>query len=525
MQTSFLRASVLAFGLLTASLSTSVSAQTLTIGLRSGTDTLDPHFSSLGNSVSVFRNLYDTLVSRDEKLEPTPSLATSWKLIDDNTWEFKLRPGVKFHNGADFTAEDVKYSIERVPKAQGPAGGMMLYMTGITKVEVIDPLAVRIITSAPTPLLTRNLAQLFILPKSLGTPTQEDFQSGKAAIGTGPYKVSSWQPKGDLVAMRHDQYWGGKQPWERVVMKEILADQSRVAALLAGDVDLINYVPSVDVEQMNKNAAIAVFQTPSVYNFMIYPEFARDQSPTITDADGKPMTTNPMKDIRVRKAMSMAINRQAIVERVMHAQGAAAGQLSPEGIWGISPRLQPEKFDPDGAKKLLTEAGYPNGFGVTLHCTADRLPNDGAVCTALGGMLNRIGIKAIVAATPRAVFFPASARLEYSLQMSGWGSLSGETSYILQSLVHSIDQEKRLGGNNRTMYSNPKLDAIIQKAITTVDDEKRKALLIEAMEISINDYATIPVVTLNAIWAGRKDKVAYTARNDEETNVLQMKRP
>ncbi|UZF94987.1 ABC transporter substrate-binding protein [Bosea sp. NBC_00550] len=520
-------ASAFAIGLLAAGLTAPAPAlsQTLTIGLRSGTDALDPHFGSLGNSVSVIRNIYDTLVSRDETLAPTPSLAVAWKLIDDNIWEFDLRPGVKFHDGSDFTADDVKYTIERVPNAQGPTGGMMLYMTGISKVEVISPLKVRLITSTPTPLLPRNLAQIFILPKSLGTPTQEDFQSGKATIGTGPYKYVSWQPKGDLVVARHDAYWGGKQPWERIVMKEILADQSRVAALLAGDVDLINYVPSVDVEQLKKNATVAVFQTPSVYNFMVYPEVGRDQSPFVTDADGKPMTKNPMKDIRVRQAMSMAINRQAIVDRVMHGQGIAAGQLSPDGLWATSTALKPDKFDPDGAKKLLTEAGYPNGFGITLHCSSDRLPNDAAVCTALGGMLNRIGIKAIVAATPRAVFFPASARLEYSLQMSGWGSLSGETSYILQSLVHTLDNNKRLGANNRTMYSNPKLDALIETAITTVDDEKRKAMLIEAMEMSIKDYSTIPVVTLNAIWAGRKDKVSYAARNDEETNVLQMQKP
>lgn len=522
---STLAAAALGLGLLVLGPAATGSAQTLTVGLRSGTDTLDPHFGATGNSVSALRNIYDTLVSRDEKLEPTPGLATAWRLIDDNTWEFDLRPGVKFHDGSDFTGDDVKYSIERVPNAQGPTGGMMLYMTGIRSVEVVSPLKIRILTSAPTPLLLRNLAQLFIIPRKLGTPTPEDFQSGRAAIGTGPYKLVSWQPKGDLVLARHDQYWGPRQPWERLVKKEILADQARVAALLAGDVDLINYVPSVDVAQLGRNASVAIFQTPSVYNFMIYPEFSRDVSPTITDHEGRPMTRNPLKDIRVRRAISMSINRQAIVERVMHGQGLSAGQLSPDGIWGISPKLKPDAFDPDGARRLLTEAGYPNGFGVTLHCTADRLPNDGQVCTALGGMLSRIGIRTTVAATPRAVFFPASARFEYSLQMSGWGSLSGETSYILQSLVHSIDQQKRLGGSNRTMYANPKLDQIIQAAITTMDDGRRKAMLIEAMEMAIGDYATIPVVTLNAIWAGRRDRVAYTARNDEETNVLQMRRP
>src|SRR5262249_1332390 len=161
--------------------------------------------------------------------------------------------------------------------------------------------------------------------------------------------------------------------------------------------------------------SVEIFRTRSVYNFMIWPEFSRDRSPTITDAQGRPMATNPLKDVRVRQAISLAINRQAIVDRVMHGFGAPAGQLSPEGLWATSPNLPPDPFDPERARRLLTEAGFANGFGITLHCTSDRLPNDGTVCTALGGMLNRVGIRTTVAATPRAVFFPASARFEYSL--------------------------------------------------------------------------------------------------------------
>ncbi len=511
------------FGALLAVVAGGASAQTLTVGIRGGVDTIDPHFGATGTTVSGLRNIYDVLVSRDENLLPIPSLAESWRLIDDNTWEFKLRAGVKFHNGADLTADDVKFSIERVPGAAGPTGGMMIYMTGIKEVQVVDPLTVRIITSTPTPLLTRNLAQLFIVPRSIGTASPGDFAAGRAAIGTGPYRYVSWQPRGDMVLARHDAYWGDAQPWQRVVFREILADQTRVAALLAGDVDLINYVPSADVEQLSRNPAIGIHRTRSVYNFMIYPEFSRDRSPTITDLQGRPLDRNPLKDVRVRQAISLSINRQAIVDRVMHGHGEAAGQLSPAGLWGTSPNLRPDPFDPDRARRLLTEAGWGQGFGITLHCTADRLPNDGSVCTALGGMLTRIGIRTTVAAMPRAVFFPASARFDYSLQMSGWGSLSGETSYILTSLVHSADEARRLGGSNRSMYSNPRLDAQIQRAIVEMDDERRKALLIEAMEIAIGDYSTIPVVTLDVLWGARRDRVSYIPRKDEETNVLMMR--
>ncbi len=235
------------------------------------------------------------------------------------------------------------------------------------------------------------------------------------------------------------------------------------------------------------------------------------------------MTKNPLQDVRVRKALSLSINRQAIVERVMEGYGEPAAQMSPNGIWGISPNIKVDPYDPDEAKKLLTAAGYPNGFGVTLHCTSDRLPNDGKVCAALGGFFSRVGIKTTVAATPRAVYFPAWQKREYSLAMSGWGSLSGETSYILQSAVHT--REGARGGSNSMYYSNAAVDKVIVEATRTLDDEKRKALLIQAMEMARADYNAIPVVTLEVIWAGRKDKVVYTARNDEETYLLNARRP
>jgi peptide/nickel transport system substrate-binding protein len=500
------------------------SAQTLTIGQRSGPDSIDPHFSSLGSTVSSVRNIYDTLVSRDHESTPTPSLALTWKSVDENTWEFKLRPDVKFHDGTAFTAEDAKFSIERVKPAAGPTGGMNIYMTGIKEAVVVDPLTLRIITDGPVPLLPRNLAQIFIIPKHVGIAAKpEEFVPGKFAIGTGPYKLAAWQPKGDLVLERFDGYWGTKPAWQRIVFKEMLNDSSRVAALLSGDVDLITNVPPGDVKQISAKTELGVFKTRSVYNFHVYPDMARDVSPMVTDLAGKPLDRNPLKDIRVRQAISKSINRAAIVDRVLEGFGAPAGQLSPEGIWGTSRNLPPEAYDPDGAKKLLADAGYSQGFGITLHCTSDRLPNDAKVCAALGGMFNRIGIKATVAATPRTVYFPAWTRREYSLTMSGWGSLSGESSYILQSLTHT--REAGRGGSNNMHYSNPRIDAVIQEATRTLDDEKRELLLVQAMEMAIKDYSTIPVVTLDVLWAGRKDRVVYTARNDEETNVLQMRRP
>ncbi len=263
------------------------TAQTLTVGLRSGTDTIDPHNSSLGNTVSTLRNIYDPLVQRDETSGTAPWLALSWKPIGDELWEFKLRPGVKFHDGSAFTAKDAKYSIERANLAGSPQNNLTLYTLGIKEVKAVDDLTVHIVTDGPVPLLPRNLQQIFMLPAKIGPDWKiEDFNSGKLAIGTGPFKFVSWAPKGDLVLQRNDDYWGKKSDWQRIVLKEMLNDSSRVAALLAGDIDLASNVPPTDTGSLTSNPAIAVFKTRSVYNFHLWPDAAREVSPLITDADG-----------------------------------------------------------------------------------------------------------------------------------------------------------------------------------------------------------------------------------------------
>lgn len=500
------------------------AAEAITIGLRGGADTMDPHFDAVGTTVSMHRNIYDPLVSRDAKLNPTPSLATEWRLIDDLTWEFKLRQGVTFHDGSPFSAKDVVYSFKRIPAAAGPRGGKMIYMTGITDVVAIDDYTVHIKTNAPTPLLPRNLAQLFILPVSTEGASTEDFNAGKAAIGTGPYKLKSFVPLEKLEMTRNDAYWGEPQPWSEATFLELTSDQTRVAALLSGRVDLINAVPSVDIETLKKDARVALFSAPSVYIFQLYLDTVRDNPPGVRDKAGNPVTVNPMKDLRVRQAISLAINRQAIVDRILQGYGEVPTQVSTTGMYGTSPNLPPLPFDPAKARALLAEAGYPNGFQMDLYCTSDRLPNDGDVCAALGGFFTRVGIDTTVNARPRTVYFPAFSAREYGISMSGWGSLSGETSYILQSLAHTKVPERRLGGSNNMLYSNPEVDRYIMEAVVTMDDDKRAALLARAMELYVADAGTIPVVNLYSTWAGRKDKVSYNARSDDETSLLDLSR-
>jgi peptide/nickel transport system substrate-binding protein len=462
------------------------------------------------------KNIYEALVWRNENLQLEPGLALSWSPVDPLTWEFKLRPGVKFHDGSDFVADDVKASVDRVPGAGGPDGGASFFVKSIAEVVVVDPHTVRFKTKAPAPDLPFDLAGLFIVSHAARNAKVEDFNSGKAAIGTGPFKFVSWQPKGDLVLERFDGYWRGKAAYEKATFSEISDDAARVAALLSGRVDLINYVPPADVARLGGDKKVAVFQGASAYQFFLWPDLA-ETSPLVTDLEGKPLARNPLRDPRVRQALSLAIDRDVIAGQVMEGRATPARQLAPEGFFGTLPDAPALAFDLAKAKQLLAEAGYPQGFAIALHCTSDRLPNDGQVCSALGQMFAKAGIRTAVNATPKAVLFPAWVKRKYVLSMLGWGNLNGETGYTLGAIVHSNDGKQDLGSSNHTGYANPALDKVIEEAVQTADEARRKALLQQAMTLALADLPLIPIVTLATSWAGTAGKVSYVPRVDEDT--------
>jgi peptide/nickel transport system substrate-binding protein len=383
--------------------------------------------------------------------------------------------------------------------------------------EIVDPYTIRMKTDGPAATLPYDFVRLFIVSHKIGMqPRNEEFNTGKAAIGTGPYKLVSWTPKGDLVLERFDQYWRGPSHWQRVVRKEIPNDSSRLAALKAGQVDLINYVSAADYQTLQRDPKIKVVKGDSVYVMNLQPDL-REKTPKIYDNNGNPLDKNPLRDPRVREALDLAIDRTTMVEIVLEGLGKPANQLMPAAFFGSSPRIPPKPFDVNKAKSLLTAAGYPQGFKVDLHCTNDRLPGDGAICGALGQMFARIGVTANVNAISRTVYFPAQARGEYTLFMNGWGTLTGEGAYTIGSLVHTNDAAAKLGPFNRTSYSNPELDKIIQEAVRTLDDAKRRALFEKAMEISMGDRALIPIVVLQTVWAANADKVVINPRIDEDT--------
>jgi peptide/nickel transport system substrate-binding protein len=282
---------------------------------------------------------------------------------------------------------------------------------------------------------------------------------------------------------------------------------------------MINYAPPTDVARIRSEENLEVYSGSSVYIFMLFPDY-RDDTPLVRAKDGGDLDSNPFQDIRVRQAISLAVNRPAIASHVMEDLAVPASQIITEGFFGWSPTAPELTHDVDKAKALLAEAGYPDGFQLDLHCTADRLPMDGDICAALGPMLARIGIDATVNATPRAVYFPAQSGGEYSLMMNGWGSLTGEASYILSSMVHTKEEDGSYGVFNHFSYSNERIDNLVEEALGTIDADKRKSLLEEAMNITMEDLMAIPIVNLSAIWAGDSTKVKYVPRADEDTLAI-----
>jgi peptide/nickel transport system substrate-binding protein len=500
-------------------------AQDLAIGLSGNVTSMDPHFHNLSPNSNVAAHVYDRLVHHDERQRVGPGLAVSWRPLDDLTWEFKLRPGVRFHDGSEFGAEDVVATLQRVPWVPNSPSPFTLYTRAIVATEVVDPLTIRFRTRAPWPLLPNDLATVAIINRKMVEAPTGEFNAARASIGTGPFKLVEFIPNDRITLIRNDDYWGPKPHWQKVTLRIIVNDTARTAAMLAGDVAMIEAVPTTDLARLKASPQVSVQQVTSNRLIYLAMDQARDQSPFALDKAGQPLAANPLRDLRVRRALSKAINRQAIVERLFEGSAIPAGGFLPDSFFGASPRLRPDAFDIDGARRLLAEAGYPNGFALTIHGPNDRYPNDDKVLQAIGPMLTRIGIDTKVQTLPWATFATqASApHYAYSVALLGWGSGTGEVSSPLRALVGTPNREKGTGAANRGRYSNPRVDELSDRAMGTVDDAARERLLHEASEIAIGDLGIIPLYYQINTWATRRG-LTYVARSDEYS-LAQFVRP
>jgi len=314
----------------------------------------------------------------------------------------------------------------------------------------------------------------------------------------------------------------GKPKYKNVLFRPIKSGPARIAALLAKDVDFIDNVPPLNVSKLKKNPTLSINSGASNRVIYLHMDQFRENSPHIK-AIGGGKIKNPLMDVRVRKAISLAINRDAMVSKVMENIAVKAGQLLPKGFHGVSPNMKPDPYDPETAKKLMAEAGYGKGFEMTIHGPNDRYINDAKIAEALAQMLSRIGIKAKVETMPKAVYFKRASRggpnksPEFSFMVLGWGAGSGEASSPLRALLHTYDKSIGMGRANRGRHSDPSVDKIIQEALATVDSDARGKLLAKATEIAVGkNYGVIPVHYQMNTWAA-KSTCSYTPRTDERT--------
>ena len=499
-------------------------AQDIRIGLAADISSIDPHFANQDAVSAVCSHMYETLVSLTPDGRLAPGLALSWKPLNNGTvWEFKLRKGVKFHDGEELTAQDVAFSVDRPATIKNSTTPFTGYTKAIVSHQVVDPYTIRFTTAAPYPLLPNDLNRIFIVSrKAAEHASTEDFNLGKVKAGSGPYTLLKYSRGQSIELVRNDNYWGAKPAWANVTLKMLPSEPARMAALLSGDVQAVEKVQPNLVAKFKANKDLAVFGKTSTRMLFLFVDF-RDSTPFAFDKAGKKLAGNPLKDVRVRQAISRLIDRTVLADKTLDKLGLPTANIAAPGMFGFNAALKPDPYDLADAKKLLAQAGYPDGFGITLFAPNDRFINDEQVALTIGQMLARGGIATKVETMPFSAFVARASRKELGFGLLGWGVGGGEPSGAMRGLLATADKDKGMGGYNWASYSSPRFDSMLQEAIRTVDDGKREKLLAEAADIAVRkDYALIPLYNQVATWAVKKG-ITMLPRSDEFTLAYQFK--
>jgi peptide/nickel transport system substrate-binding protein len=492
-----------------------VGSKALIHGAASEPRSLDPYFHNETPTNSMNKNIHDGLVSFDAELNVMPALALKWENPDQRTWVFHLRKGVTFHDGTPFTAADVKFSIERCKSWE--KSGFKATVTQIDSIKVVDDHTVKFTTQQPFGILPRKLAQVMIMSKKFVEANGNDYLADHAN-GTGPYKLKEWVKGDHLTLTANAAYFRGAPTIKEVVLRPLTNDPTRTAALLSGEVHIIDDAPVRDVDRIKAAGNVTVISRPSLRLIYLQMDQDRENSPKIESPTGK----NPLMDVRVRKALYYGIDEEAIVKYVMNGFAHPAGQLYPSFVFGYDQSIVRPPYNPEKAKALLKEAGYPDGFGITLDTPNDRYVNDDKIAQAVASSLAKIGIRVKVNAIPKKTFFPMTDRRETSFFLIGWACGDGDASAFLDGIAHTYDTEKGFGRYNRGRYSNPKADELIVAASGTVNPEERLKLMQNAQRIVLEDQAFIPLQFQEDIYA-KSNLLEWKPRADHYMWYYDMK--
>jgi peptide/nickel transport system substrate-binding protein len=480
---------------------------------------LDPHYSTLNENSSLLSHIYERLVYQEENLNLQPGLATSWRRLSETSWEFKLRENVRFHDGSPFTADDVVYTIERIRDfLKTPSGGFQAYTKSITAVFARDSSTVVIETEGSQPTLPLSLSAIFIMHRDAsGFATTEALNAGTALVGTGPFKFKSWRSGEVFELSRNEDYWGERPSWSDVTFRIVESPAARVAALTTGDVDIADFLPARDVEALKGRGAKVESVPAARLNFLQF-ELAKESAPGVTDKAGNPIP-NPFRDTKVRQALSMAIDRGILVDKILSGYGTAAAQFFPNGLSGTSANLtaQPPRYDE--AKRLLAEAGFPDGFEVTLNGPAGRYPGDGESLQAVAQSWARIGVAVQPVAVPFSVFNTKRGAGEYGVW---YGGCSGESVDVcLEAVLASPEAASGAGALNYGRYTNPAFDAMLAKARTLDVGPTRDKALADVTDFVMQDQPIAPLYHFHHI-SGFGERVgAYVMHPRGWTTAMQ----
>ena len=501
------------FAILFVFVSTHSYAKTIKWSMQGDSLTLDPHAQNEGPTTQVSRQVYEALVTRGLDMSIEPQLATDWKTTDPNTWVFNLRKGVKFSDGTDMTAKDVVFSILR---AKQPTSDFKEYISTISDVKEIDNYTVQVSTSKPNPILLNQLSNIFIMSKKwsidFGATVSQNWDGGEEtfsatnAMGTGPFKITLREPNTKTVFERNSNWWGSMKDnsVSEIHLLPIKNSATRVAALLSGEVDLVTDAPVQDLARIGNSADHDVVSTAQMRTIFLGMDQAADKLRSGNTGD------NPFKKKEVRQALYQAIDIEAIKKKVMRGLSEPAGIITFPGVNGYTQDLDKRlPYDVDAAKKLLADAGYPKGFDVELRCPNDRYVNDEAICTAVVGMLGKIGVNVNLFAQTKSKHFKELKEDKGDFYMLGWGVPTLDSHYVFHYLYES-------GASwNKVNFSNSEVDAAIRVMEGEVDLDKRNAAIANAWKIVKDDISYLPLHHQVISWA-TKNNVDVPIRPNNE---------